>query len=120
MKKFLIIVGFVLSVLWQPSAVQALPEGNWTGGFWLEGNWVAVNVRFNRQNENPGGTADVILPFYGGRENAINVALDRVKQTYDGLHFEIPVGARRAVFEGRQTDGTISGNYVYDKSKGTF
>lgn len=95
-------------------------EGNWTGGFGLNGNWVAVNVRFNRQNENPGGTADILFPFYGGSGNAINVALDSVKRTADGLHFEIPVGARKVFFDGRQTDGTITGNYVYDKSKGTF
>lgn len=95
-------------------------EGSWTGGFWLDSNWVAVNVRFNRQNENPGGTADIISPFYGGSENAINAALDGVKQTADGLHFEIPAGARKAVFDGRLGGDTISGNYAYDRSKGTF
>src|SRR5690349_14485861 len=100
------------------AAQQQQPEGNWTGGFWLDGNWVAVNLRFNCQNENPGGTADIIFPFYGGSENAINAALDSVKQTADGLHFEIPAGTRKAVFDGRQNDGTLSGNYLYDKSKG--
>lgn len=123
MKKLMIVaVALLLCSISLPCyARQRQPaEGNWTGGFWLEGNWVAVNVRFNRQTENLGGTADVILPFYGGRENSINVALDNLKQTADGLHFEIPVGARKAAFDGRQSDGTISGNYVYDKSKGTF
>lgn len=75
------------------ATAQAQPE-SWTGGFWLEGNWVAVNVRFDRQNENPSGIADIIFPFYRGSENAINVALDGLKQTADNLHFEIPVGAR--------------------------
>ncbi len=98
---------------------QPQMEGSWTGGFWLDSNWVAVNVRLNRQNENPGGTADLILPFYGGSENAINVALDGVKQT-GGLHFEIPAGARKAVFDGRLDGDTISGDYAYDTSKGTF
>ena len=120
----LIAVLFVIFVTSTPApchaAQQQQIEGNWTGGFWLEGNWVWVNVRFNRQTENLGGTADVILPFYGGTENAINVALDNVKQTADGLHFEIPVGARKAAFDGRQSNGTISGNYLYDKSTGTF
>lgn len=109
-----------ISTTYHAAQQQQQLEGNWTGGFWLDGNWVAVNVRFNRQNENPGGTADIIFPFYRGRENAINVALDSVKQTADGLHFEIPVGAQKVVFDGRQDDGTISGSYVYDESKGTF
>lgn len=93
---------------------------SWTGGFWLEGNWVAVNVRFDRQAENPGGTADIISPFYGGSENTINVALENLKRTSGGLHFEIPVRTQKVVFDGRQTDDTISGSYVYDKAKGTF
>ena len=109
-----------ISTTYHAAQQQQQLEGNWTGGFWLDGNWVAVNVRFNRQNENPGGTADIIFPFYRGRENAINVVLDSVKQTADGLHFEIRVGARKAVFDARQDDGTISGSYVYDESKGTF
>ena len=109
-----------ISTTYHAAQQQQQLEGNWTGGFWLDGNWVAVNVRFNRQNENPGGTADIFFPFYRGRENVINVALDSVKQTADGLYFEIPVGAQKVVFDGRQDDGTISGSYVYDESKGTF
>src|SRR6266702_3985796 len=29
------------------AAPQQQPEGNWTGGFWIDGNWVWVNVRFD-------------------------------------------------------------------------
>lgn len=108
-----------ISTICNAAPPQQQMEGSWTGGFWQDGNWVAVNVRFMRQNENPAGTADIISPF-GGSENAINVALDGVKQTADGLHFEIPVGARKAVFDVRLAGDTISGNYAYDASKGTF
>ena len=94
------------------AAQQQQLEGNWTGGFWLNGNWTAVNVRFNNQDGKSGGAADIIFPYYGGSENRINVALDGVRQTDGDLHFEIPVGARKAVFDGRQNDDTISGNYV--------
>ena len=122
MRILIVALALQLSGVFLPyhAAQQQQLEGNWTGGFWLDGNWVAVNVRFNRQNENPGGTADIIFPFYGGSENAINVGLDSVKQTADGLHFEIPAAARKAVFDGRQNDATLSGNYLYDKSRGTF
>jgi uncharacterized protein len=107
--------------IFTPQVTQELQlEGNWTGGFWLDGNWVAVNVRINRQKEDLVGTADIIFPFYGGSENAINVALDSVKQTADGLHFEIPVGVRKAIFDGRQNDVTIYGDCVYDQVKATF
>lgn len=120
MKKFSIFVGLILFFLWCSVAAQSPSNEIWTGGFYLDGNWVAVNVRFNRQNEKSGGTADIIFPFYGGRENAINVALDNVKRTASDLHFEIPVGTRKVVFDGRQKGDTISGNVLYGEAKGSF
>ena len=94
-------------------------EGNWTGGFWLNGNFASVNVRFDSQNENQNGTADIFFPLLGS-QNMTNVPLSGLKQSSADLHFEIPVGAERVVFDGRQKDNTISGNYVYEKAKGTF
>ncbi|MFZ0061973.1 MAG: alpha/beta hydrolase [Pyrinomonadaceae bacterium] len=123
MRNLLILaLGLFLSGLSAPcfAAQQQLLEGNWTGGFWLDEKWEAVLVRFNNQNDKLSGTANLISPFYGGSENAINKALENVKRTAEGLHFEVPVGERRAVFDGLQDGDTISGNYVYDKSKGTF
>jgi dienelactone hydrolase len=101
------------------AAQQQEPE-SWTGGFWIDGNWVSVDVRFDRQKENPGGTADILFPSYGGGGDAINVALDNIKQTSVGLHFEIPVQTRRIIFDGLQKNNTISGDYVYEQAKGTF
>src|SRR5215510_8150979 len=98
---------------------QQEPEG-WIGGFWIDGNWVSVDVRFDRQKENPGGTADILFPSYGGGEDAINVALDNTKQTSAGIHFEIPVRTRRVILDGLQKDNTISGDYLYGQAKGTF
>src|SRR5687768_10085049 len=120
MRKLSIAIGLALFFLLPPALAQSALSDNWTGGFWLEGNWVAVNVRLNRQNENPGGTADILFPSYGGSENAINVALDSLKQTSESLHFEIPVRTQKVIFDGRQNDNTISGSYVYNKAKGTF
>jgi len=119
-RNFSIFILIVFSFLGALSGAAQAQQESRTGGFWLEGNWVWVNVRFDRQKENPGGTADIIFPYYGGGENAINVVLDSFRQTSDGLHFEIPVRTRKVIFDGRQKDDTISGNYVYDKAKGTF
>lgn len=102
-----------------PGAAQTQEE-RWTGGFWLEANWVAVNVRFNRQNENPGGTADIIFPYYGGSENAINVNLSNLKRSSADVYFEIPTRAEKISFEGKRKNDTISGNYDYNGRKGSF
>lgn len=124
-RKYFIVVALalLLSGIYTPSDAAAPPqqmEGSWTGGFWLDSNWVAVNVRFNRENENPTGTADILFPFYGGSGNAINVALGGVKKTANGLHFEVPAGGRKAVFDVRRTGDTITGNYLFEQSQGTF
>src|SRR5262245_22864418 len=99
---------------------QLPPGGHWTGGFWLDGNWAAVNLRLPRPDEAAGATADVLFPAYGGGENAVNVAVDRLERTPDRLHFEVPVRTTRVVFDGQHKDGTISGEFDYDKAKGTF
>jgi pimeloyl-ACP methyl ester carboxylesterase len=112
------VIALLLGVSTSCHATQQKIEGSWTGGFSLD--WVAVNVRFNPPNDNSGGTADIIFPFYGGSESAINVPLGGVTQTADRLHFEVPLGARKAVFDGRHNDGTISGDFLYDGSKGSF
>lgn len=117
----IIALALLLSAISTPRhAAQPQQERNWTGGFWLNGNWAAVLVRFGRQNGIGGGTADIIFPFYGGSLNAINVTLEGVNETAAGLHFEIPAGTRRVVFDGRKNDETIFGNYVYGESRGTF
>ena len=113
----LLVCGFSLSC---HAAQQQQFDGNWTGGFWLDGNWVAVNVRFSRQNERLGGTADIIFPYYGGSENVINVALSSVEQTPAGVRFAIPARTETVVFQGQQKGKSISGNYVYGKANGTF
>ncbi|HEY5838403.1 MAG TPA: alpha/beta hydrolase [Pyrinomonadaceae bacterium] len=111
----LLLSGMVTSAVAQP-----LPGSVWTGGFWLDEKWVAVNVRFSAQGQNSGGTADVISPYYGGSENAINVPLENMKQTGDSLHLEVPVQTRKVIFDGHRKGNTISGNFVYGESKGMF
>ena len=51
---------------------QAGTDGAWTGGFLLGDRWVAVNLRLNAAVGDTAARADVIFPFYGGADNAIN------------------------------------------------
>jgi len=119
-----VIVVFVLAVpalsTLTCQTVESQAKGFWTGGFWLNGNWVAVLLRLNTVTTEPRSTADVIFPAYGS-QNAINVAIGNFTQTSAGFHFEIPVpGQNIVVFDGQQKEETITGNYVYGESRGTF
>jgi uncharacterized protein len=117
--------GLILPIalfLWSiPAAchsAQGPLQGSWTGGFRLDGRWTAVNVRFTSQPLD--GTADLIFPYYGGRENAINVALESVRQDGDRVHLEIPTVAGRVVLDGRSSSDTIAGRYLHARASGTF
>jgi pimeloyl-ACP methyl ester carboxylesterase len=104
-------------------ACHALPQsvaGQWTGGFWVNGNWVAVLVTFPGETEKVGATANVISPVWGGRENAINVTVENLRQTGDVLHLEIPTPTQKVILEGTRSNNTISGQFVYGESKGSF
>lgn len=120
MKRIFIIAGLMLTFAAQHLLAQPTPTENWTGGFWIDGSWVWVNVRFDRQRENPGGTADLLFPSYGGGENSINATLENVRQSAGDLHFEVPGRTQKVIFNGLQRDNTITGDFVYDKMKGTF
>jgi dienelactone hydrolase len=102
------------------AAQDQRPAGNWTGGFWLNGNWVAVLVRFKPVTGDQQSTADVVFPMFGS-QNSINVPVANIKQTSAGVHFEIPAPSQRVIiFDGQQEADTITGNYVYGQLKGTF
>jgi dienelactone hydrolase len=123
MKSLLFIVlAFLLSGIATPchAAQRQQVEGNWTGGFWLDENWVAVLVRFKPGTGDQQSTADVVFPMFGS-QNSINVPVANIKRTAAGLHFEIPAPRQGVIiFDGQQKADTITGNYVYGESKGTF
>lgn len=120
MKKFLTVVGLILFFLWQSVAAQSPLEGVWTGGFWLESNWVTVDVRFNREKEILSGTADVVFPSYSNSVAARDVDLASLKTDSAKIEFEIPFNAEKIVFRGRVQDKTISGKYEYGAAQGDF
>src|ERR1051325_8479591 len=100
-------------------AQSQLPAGSWTGGFWLNGNWVAVLVQFNPGTGDTSSTASVIFPAFGS-QNAINVPLSNLEQTSSRWHFDIPVPGQKVIsFDGIENDETITGKFAYGESNGT-
>lgn len=104
-----------------PCYAQQQPlEGSWTGGFWLDGNWVVIDVRFNREKENLSATADVVFPSYSNSVAARNVNLAALKTDASKIEFEIPFNAERIIFRGQIQNRTISGKYEYGTARGDF
>ncbi|MDQ3750932.1 MAG: alpha/beta hydrolase [Acidobacteriota bacterium] len=121
MKKLLIITPLILFFVWHSAAAQTSSvAGIWTGGFWLDGNWVIVDVRFNREKELLSGTADVVFPSYSNSVSARNVNLVALKADSSKIEFEIPFNAERIVFRGQVQNKTISGKYEYGAAHGDF
>ena len=102
-----------LTVAPQVSSTEA-----WTGGFFIDGRWHAVNLRLDLAKSS--GTADYISPFFGGAENAINVPLVIRKPDRGNLQFELATARGNIVFTGRQTGETITGEFVYGEDRGSF
>jgi dienelactone hydrolase len=97
--KSILLISAILCASPRFSASQPSLEGRWTGGFMLQRNWVAVNLRFASQGDTLGDRADILFPSYGGGENVLNVPLENLKLTPEGIHFEIPVRAERLRFD---------------------
>lgn len=119
MKRFSLIVAAVL-VLSQARAAEVQPEGDWTGGFWLDESWVTVNVRFNPEKEKLSGTATVIFPSYANSLSANNVNLASLTTDSSMIEFDIPFNEGKITVSGRQIGDVISGRFIYGKSEGDF
>jgi dienelactone hydrolase len=120
MKKLLIVVGFILFFFWRSVAAQSLPEGNFTGGFWLEGNWVAVNFRVRREKESLSGDADVVFPSNSRNVSVRNANLNIVKSDSADLIFEIPLNNEKIIYRGQMQSDTIKGKFEYRMAQGDF
>lgn len=95
-------------------------SGNWTGGFLMEGRWTAVLVRFPADVGELQGRGDMVLPYYGGSENAIDVPLQDVRYADGRVHFEMQAGSQTALFDGQILGDTIQGTYGFGSQRGTF
>ncbi len=120
MKKLLIVAGLVLFLFWQSVAAQSLSEGNFTGGFWLDGNWVAVNFRLTQEKESVGGDADVVFPSNSRNVSVRNVNLNIVRSDSAGLIFEIPLNEGKIIFRGQKQGDTIIGKFEFGMAIGVF
>ena len=107
-----------MSFLWQSVAAQSLIEGNWTGGFWLDGNWVAVDISLKQEKENFSGAADIVFPSYSSSVSARGVNLSSLKTDSSKIEFEIPFNTGKIVFQGRLQGETIAGKFEYGTAKG--
>ena len=110
MNRLLLTATFVLLFSANHLVAQSNTIEAWTGGFFIDGRWHAVNARFDRQNST--GTADFIAPYFGGAENAINVGLVNLKTDPADLRFTIPARRANIVFSGQQTGTTITGEFA--------
>jgi uncharacterized protein len=119
-KFFLVILPLILFFVLPSAAAQSTLSGNWTGGFWLEENWVAVNVRFNREREILSGTADIVFPSYENTSSARNVNITSLKFDSAKISFEIPFGSDKVVLRGQIKESAIAGNYDYGSARGNF
>ena len=82
------------------AAQQRQPEGSWTGGFWLDGNWVAVDINFKQEKGGLSGTADVVFPSYSNSASASNVNLISLKSDSSRIAFEVPFEDEKIFFSG--------------------
>lgn len=123
MKKYLFFVVSIsvfLFVVSLSAAAQSNIAGDWTGGFWLNGDWVAVDIRFNREKENLSGATDIIFPSYENTASTRGVSLVSLKSDSSKIEFEIPFEGEKIVFRGQVQGETISGKFEYQTARGDF
>src|SRR5262249_55234822 len=102
-----------------PQLSQSL-SGDWTGGFLLNGNWVAVDINLKQEKENLSGSADVVFPSYADSVATRGARLSSLTLDASTIGFEIPVGGEKIVFLGRERGEGISGRFEYGTAKGDF
>ncbi len=114
----IVIVGlaFCLAAL-TTHAQPAKLAGDWVGGFWFNKHWVRLNVRFDAEQSNIKGTANVIFSSYEGANGA---SLGAIKFEVSRLNFEVPVNSAVIKFNGQLRNDTIAGTYEYAGAGGRF
>src|SRR5439155_14003183 len=97
---------FLLMLLCVPSVRAGSPTaGDWFGSFERPGGRVLVLTHFVSTNNKPTGTIDFTSPtkFTKGEP------LSKLELTQSRVHFEVSDNAVRFSFEGRITNGVITG-----------
>ena len=99
----------------EPGAAQQPLDGIWVGGFDTgNGFWAIVNVHFKTDQEGLKGTID--LPI----SNQIGLPLENLTFASPNIHFEFQGRNGRAIYQGRISDGTISGEFQQAERRGVF
>jgi pimeloyl-ACP methyl ester carboxylesterase len=99
------------------AALATQLDGVWIGGFLNQEKWVTVSVRLTNQPKGLSGAADVSFADY---ENERGLALTAVTVEGSTLRFTAPCERGPVVFEGRESDGVISGTYRFGGASGSF
>lgn len=109
MQKFQRTTIFFLLILCAPSIWAAsLFDGDWIGGFDRPDSYVFVHAHFVPTANGTTGTIDVI--DMGDKSTAaMGEPLDKVELDPSGVHFELPEKAGPLSFEGRVTNGVMTG-----------
>lgn len=102
------------------AAQRQLVDGNWTGGFWLNANWVAVDINLKAEKEDLAGTANIVFPSYSNTLSERNVNLVSLKWDSPKIEFDVPFEGEKIAFHGLVQGETISGRFEYEQAKGTF
>ncbi|HKA08618.1 MAG TPA: alpha/beta hydrolase [Gemmataceae bacterium] len=108
------VLSLLLSATGIPASAQPALTGEWIGGYETNGNYVAMMGRFKAESGALSGALD--LPQL--RET--NVAVTQVRSAAPEVHFELPRGNGRLVFEGALSGEAIAGTIQYGNQRGTF
>lgn len=120
--RLLSIAWFVaLALLIAPLPSIAAPsttlDGDWTGGFILDGDWVTVELTLKTGPMGFDGVADLAFMDYEGQQG---IALTATALEGSSVRFTVPTGRGPVAFDGRLASGTIVGNFRLAGTSGGF
>ena len=93
-------------------ARQRAVEGDWDGSIVVAGQTVEMSVHF--ASGDAGLTAEIDI------QGRTGLKLQDVSHHGNTVHFELPAGPRRAVFDGRHAGDSIGGTFTQAEVTGTF
>lgn len=110
-----------LALLTAPVASIAAPsttlDGDWTGGFILDRDWVTVELTLKTGPMGFDGVADLAFMDYEGQRG---IALTATALEGSRVRFTVPTGRGPVAFDGRLANGTIVGKFRLAGTSGEF
>jgi len=94
------------------AAGSARLAGAWDGAISVAGQTIPFSVEFSERDAAASATIDI--------QGASGLALEAVRFEPPAVHFELPAGAGRAVFEGELDEDAIRGSFQQGLARGSF